>query len=87
MSDERIQEVGKISHFFSKIGVAIIDLTNSLSVGDRIRIIGSTTDFEQKVESMEIEHKMIQKGMRGDSIGLKVEKRVRANDIVYKIIK
>jgi len=85
LSEEELKEVGKISHFFSKISVAVIDLTETLSVGDRIRIQGPTTDFEQTVDSMQIEHENVKTAKKGQSIGLKVKERVREKDTVYKI--
>jgi len=86
LREERLEEVGKISHYFTKIEVAVIDLTAPLSVGDRITIKGATTDFEQTVESMQIEHENVETAKAGDSIGLKIRERVRESDIVYKIV-
>jgi len=80
-----MQEVGKVAHFFSKISVAVVDLTATLSVGDRIRIQGPTTDFEQTVDSMQIEHQNVKTATAGQSIGLKVKERVREKDTVYKV--
>jgi len=85
LSEEELQEVGRVSHFFSKIGVAVIELEGTISVGDRILIKGPTTNLEQTIESMEIEHKKVQRAEAGQSIGLKVNDRVRENDTVYKI--
>ncbi|MEM1990844.1 MAG: U32 family peptidase C-terminal domain-containing protein, partial [Candidatus Bathyarchaeia archaeon] len=82
MSEEKLVEVGKVTHYFSKIGVAVVELKAPLAVGDRIIIRGPTTDFEQVVESMQIEHKNIEKAEAGQSIGLKVNQRVRERDIV-----
>ena len=82
---EELQEVGRVSHFFTKISVAVIELTATISVGDRILIKGPTTNLEQTVDSMEIEHEKVQKAGAGQSIGLKVKDRVRETDIVYKI--
>jgi len=84
LSEENIVEVGRVTHFFSKISVAVIELTTSLAVGDTIMIKGPTTDFEQVVESMQIEHQNVQRAEAGQSIGLKVTQRVRETDIVYK---
>lgn len=78
------KEIGKVSHFYSGISVAVIELTGALDVGEEIHIKGSTTDFTQKVDSMQVEHKNIEKAKAGDSIGLKVADRVREGDIVYK---
>jgi len=82
---EELQEVGMVSHFFAKISVAVIELKASISVGDRILIKGPTTNLEQTVESMEIEHEKVQRAEAGQSIGLKINDLVRENDIVYKI--
>ncbi|MDI6690577.1 MAG: translation elongation factor-like protein [Candidatus Bathyarchaeota archaeon] len=86
MSEENVVEVGRITHFFSKISVAVIELKAPLAVGDKIAIKGPTTDFEQIVDSMQIEHKNVQRAEPGQSIGLKVAQRVREKDIVYKKI-
>ena len=84
MSEENVVEVGRVTHFFSKISVAVIELKAPLAVGDTIAIKGPTTDFEQAVESMQIEHQNVQKATAGQSIGLKVTQHVRETDIVYK---
>jgi len=84
LNEENIVEVGRVTHFFSKISVAVIELTAPLAVGDRIAIKGPTTDFEQVVESMQIEHQNVQRAEAGQSIGLKVAQRVRERDMVYK---
>lgn len=84
MSEENVIEVGHVTHFFAKISVAVVELSATLAVGDTILIKGPTTDFEQVVGSMQIEHENIQRVEAGQSIGLKVEQRVREEDIVYK---
>ncbi len=84
LSEENVVQVGHITHFFSKIGVAVLELTASLSVGDRILVKGPSTDFEQVVESMQIEHKNIQNAAAGQSVGLKTAQNVKERDIVYK---
>jgi putative protease len=84
LSEESVVEVGRITHFFSKISVAVIELTDSLAVGDTIAIKGPTTDFEQTVDSMQIEHENVREAKAGQSVGLKVAQRVRETDIVYK---
>ena len=82
--DEEL-EVGKIIHCFPKIGVAIIKVTDaSIKVGDEIHIKGRTTDFRQKVDSMQVEHEKIEIAESGLEIGLKVEHSVRENDLVLK---
>jgi len=79
--------IGKVTHYFGKIGVAVIELDDTLKVGDEIRIVGGETDFTQTVESMEMEHKKIEEARAGDSIGLKVSQKVREGYKVYKILK
>jgi translation elongation factor EF-Tu-like GTPase len=77
--------IGKITHYFSKIGVAVIELDDTLKAGDTIRIVGGETDFEQAVDSMEVEHQKVETAKAGDSIGLKVSQKVREGYKVYKI--
>jgi putative protease len=79
------QLIGKITHYFSKIGVAVIELSNALKTGDTIRIIGGETDFEQKIESMEVEHKKVGEAKAGEGVGLKVDQKVKEGYKVYKI--
>jgi putative protease len=85
LDEPEMKDVGKIAHFFSKISVAVIDLSAPISVGDKIRIMGPTTDFVQTVESMQIEHENVKTAKAGQSIGLKVKEYVREKDVVYKV--
>ena len=85
MNEEK-KLVGKVTHYYGKIGVAVVELEDELKLGDEISIEGRTTNFRQKVESMQIEHKPIEVARAGDSIGLKVIEKVREGDKVYKII-
>jgi putative protease len=84
LTEENVEKIGRVAHFFPKISVAVIELTAPLSAGDTIVIKGPNTDFEQKVDSMQIEHKSLQRAEAGQSIGLKVVERVRETDAVYK---
>jgi putative protease len=77
--------IGRVSHYFGNIGVAVIDLSDTLAVGDTIRIVGGETDFNQTVESMEVEHEKVEKAKSGDSVGLKVNQKVREGYKVYKL--
>ena len=79
------QEVGKVTHYYTKLGVGVVKLSGTLKVGDKIRMKGATTDFEQNVESMQIEKDKIKEGKAGQSIGLQVKEHVRANDVVYRL--
>lgn len=78
--------IGKITHYFSEIKVVVIKLKDNLKVGDEIRITGGEdTDFNQKVESLQIDHEKVKTAKKGKSVGLKVKKKAREGYIVYKI--
>ena len=84
MAEER--EVGRVVDYFAKIGVIAVEITSGeLRVGDTIRVKGHTTDFTQKIESMQIEHQNVDVARAGDSVGIKVSERARRHDIVYKL--
>jgi putative protease len=78
-------KVGKITHFYSKIGVAVVELSEPLLVEDTIHISGHATDITQKVESMQMEHQNIARAEKGQCIGMKVNGEVREKDIVFKV--
>ena len=77
--------IGKISHYFGNIGVAVIELSRPLKAGDTIRIIGGEVDFTQTVESMEVEHKKMEQAKAKESVGMKVDEKVREGYKVYKL--
>lgn len=79
------KEIGRISTFFSHVGVAAIKLSGKLKVGDRIRLKGHTTDFEQLVDSMQVDRKDIKEAKKGDEVGIKVNDKVRPNDSVLLV--
>jgi putative protease len=85
LSKAAIKVVGKVIHYYNKIGVAIVELRAKLAVGDEIGIEGANTSFRQTVESMQIEHEIVEKAGKGQSIGLKVIDRCRKGDRVYII--
>jgi translation elongation factor EF-1alpha len=82
MPEER---VGVVNDYFAKIGVAGIDLEGTLRAGDTIHIKGHTTDIEQAVDSMQVEHEQVPEAKKGDAIGIKVKDRCRGGDVVYKV--
>ena len=84
MSEDEIIEIGNVAHYFSKINVAIVDLSLPLAVGDCILVKGPTTDFEQNVDSMQIDRKNITRAEAGQSIGLKLAQQAKQRDLVYK---
>jgi len=77
--------VGKITHYFDKIGVAVVDLTDSLKVGDMIKISGRGEEFTMPVESMQVEHEQIQEAGKGQTVGMKVTQETAEGDEVYKV--
>lgn len=80
-------EVGKVSIFFAKPSVAAVEITSgTIAIGDTIKIVGATTNFEQKIESMEIDRKPIPSASAGQSVGIKVKERVRPHDKVFKMV-
>jgi hypothetical protein len=82
--EEAIIEIGHVTHFFSKINVAIVELMLPLAIGDRILIKGPLTDFDQTVQSMQIYRKEIQRAEGGQTFGLKLMQLAREKDVVYK---
>jgi len=81
MSEKKL--VGKITHYFSKIGVTVIELSGDLKAGNAISIEGPTTNFKQTVDSMQIEHKPVATATKGQAIGMKVSEKVREGDEVF----
>ncbi len=79
------KEVGKVSSYFSHVSVAAIKLSGSLKVGDKVHFKGTTTDFLQKVSSMQIEREEVKEAKKGSHIGIKVSDRVRPNDKVFLV--
>jgi putative protease len=84
MAEEKL--VGKISHYYKNINVGIIELSDSLAVGDMIHIKGAKTDFEQKVDSMQVEHQAVERAESGQGVGIKVSDKVREGDEVFKVV-
>ena len=79
-------KIGKITHYFDKIGVAVLEVENgSVSVGDTIKITGHGEEFEQTIESMQVEHESVDTAEKGMAIGLKVTQPVKKGDEVYKV--
>ena len=78
--------IGKITHYFSKIGVAVIEIIDDeLNIGDTIHVKGHTADFNQQVSSIQVEHKSVEKAKKGDAVGLKVDAPVHEHDQVFKV--
>lgn len=79
-------KVGIVTHYFTHLHVAAIKITDGeLRKGDRIHILGRTSNFEQVVESMEMEHKVVEVATPGQTVGLRVVEHAREHDMVYKV--
>ena len=83
MADEK--EIGRVSGYFSHVGVAAIKLSSGLKVGEKVHIKGHTSDFEVKVGSIQIERSPVKAAKKGDHIGIKVPEKVRPNDKVFLV--
>jgi len=82
-----MEEVGKVEHYFGRIEVAAIKITSgSLSVGDTLKFKGHTTDFEQQIESMQVENESVESVTVGQHVGIKVSEKVRQGDSVFKVV-
>jgi translation initiation factor IF-2 len=80
-------EIGKITHYFSKAGVAAIQVTQDmLRVGDTIHVKGHTSDFTQKIESMQLDNASVAEVAPGQSVGIRVKDHAREHDLVYKVV-
>ncbi|OGY23602.1 MAG: hypothetical protein A2172_00045 [Candidatus Woykebacteria bacterium RBG_13_40_15] len=79
------KQIGRITHFYDHISVGVVELTGNLKVGDKIHIQGTHDDFEQEVESMQLEHENIQSAKKGQAIAIKVSQPVHDNDKIFKV--
>jgi putative protease len=80
------ERVGRVTHYYNRIRVAVLELRGRLNVGDVVHFRGHTTDFVQKIESMEIEHERVESVGPGSDVALRVNERVRRGDDVFKVI-
>ena len=78
-------QVGKVTHYFDHIGVAVLALQEVLRVGDTIHFHGHSTDFTQKVESMQLEHQGVDEGKPGQDVAMKTAQKVHEHDAVFKV--
>lgn len=85
MAEPQMVEVGRVNGFFAHPSVAMVELSGTLKVGDAIYVKGHTTDFQQTVDSMQVDHQPVQEAAQGTSVGLKVKDRCRKHDVVYKV--
>lgn len=85
MANKKEKPIGKVSHYFGNIKVAVVDLSLPLKVGETARFVGGEVDFDQEIKSMEVDHQKVQKAKKGDSVGIKIKKKVREGYKVYKV--
>ncbi len=85
MTDPQMDVVGRVTGFFAKPSVAVVKLSAPLKVGDTVYLKGHTTDFQQTVDSMQIERQPVQDAKAGDTVGLKVIARCRKQDTIYTL--
>lgn len=77
--------IGEVTHYFDHLGVAVFKLTAALSEGNKIHLKGHTTDFEQTVQEMQVDHAKVEKAPKGAEIGVKVDDIVREGDKIYLV--
>lgn len=77
------QLVGKVTHYYDKIGVAIVKLTKKLGVGDKVKFVKGEDSFEQTIESMQLEHTMLTEAKQGNEVGIKVDQTAKEGTLVY----
>jgi translation elongation factor EF-Tu-like GTPase len=80
-----MKPIGKITHYYDKIGVAIIELKEKIKVGDKIKIEGGKNEFDQTIESMEIDRKPVDSAGPGDAVGIKTKEKTKEGALVLKI--
>lgn len=78
-------KVGKVTHYYDNIGVAILELSNTLKIGDKIKFEGHGADFEQEVTSLQVNHKQVEKASKGEMIGMKTDQKVKEGTEVEKV--
>ncbi len=79
-------EIGKVTHYYNHLNVAVISLTDNLKLGDRVHIVGHHTNITERVASMEVDHQPVVWVKTGDSVAIKVLDRVHEHDKVYRIV-
>ena len=78
-------KVGRITHYYNKISVAVVEVLGTMAVGDKIKITNCDKEFEQVIESMQVEHEKVETAKKGETIGLKVDQPVKKGDEIFKV--
>jgi hypothetical protein len=79
------KRVGKVTHFFDHLSVAVLELTDTIRIGDTLHFLGHSTDFKQQITSLQIEHKAVDTAKPGADVALKVDQHVHPNDAIFKV--
>lgn len=74
-----------MTHYYDHLGVGVIELSGALAVGDTIKVVGHGKEFTQKVESMQVEHEQVEKAKKGESVGIKIDQKVKEGDEVFMV--
>ena len=77
------KKIGTINHYFDKISVGIIKLSDTLKIGDKVKFKGATTDFEQEIKEMQFMHENLESGKKDQEVGVKTSEKVREGDEVF----
>lgn len=80
---DNVDKVGTVTHYYDKLGVAIVKPTKAIKVGDRVRFGSEEEGFIQTVESMELNHEKVSQAKRGDEVGIKVDQKAKEGTVVY----
>lgn len=81
---EERKPIGEVVHYFGGLGVAVVKFKKKFTAGEKVCFKGATTDFTQKIDSMQLDHKEVKEAGRGKEVGVKVKDRVRVGDEVYE---
>ena len=77
--------IGKVIHYYDKIGVAVVKLEKILKVEDKVKFTKGDTSFEQTIESMQLDHKQVTSGKKGEEVAIKVDQAVKSGTAIYKL--
>jgi putative protease len=86
MTTPKMEQVGRVTGFFAHPSVALMELTAPLRIGETIYVKGHTTEFQQVVQSMQLDHQPVQEAAAGQAVGVQVSGRCRRHDVVYKLV-
>ncbi|QQG42767.1 MAG: hypothetical protein HYW15_00920 [Candidatus Giovannonibacteria bacterium] len=79
------KEIGKITHWYDKIGVAVVDLQGALKIGDLIKVKKGSEEFEDSVVSMQIDHKGVSSAKKGDEVAIKLSQKAKEGAVICKV--